>query len=45
MKIETDLIHGITKISNLQNMEKFLFKVSCEMENSVRKIRDLNLKN
>jgi len=37
MKIRTDLIHGITKRSNLRNMEKCLFKVSFEMENNVKK--------
>ena len=44
MKITTDLIHGITKGSNLQNMEKCLFKFSCQVENSVRIIGDLNVK-
>jgi hypothetical protein len=35
---------ALQKKSDLRNMEKYLFKVSFELENSVRKIRDLNVK-
>jgi len=44
MKIKTDLIQGITKRSNLRSMEKCLFKVSFEMENSVKKYQGFKCK-
>jgi hypothetical protein len=37
MKLKADFIQGITKRSNVRDMEKYLFKVSYKLGNRVKK--------